>query len=91
MVGRAVKVVDLLEHAVELGHMEALYKLAHVSLVGVFFLSLRLCFYVFLPRRVRGIWEICTRLILFSFIHYYQLCIKSGHLTDVPPLSPSFP
>ena len=36
MVGRAVKVVDLLEHAVELGHMEALYKLAHVSLVGVF-------------------------------------------------------
>ena len=40
MVGRAVKVVDLLEHAVELGHMEALYKLAHVSLVGVFFISI---------------------------------------------------
>ena len=32
--------VDLLEHAVELGHMEALYKLAHVSLVGVFFISM---------------------------------------------------
>ena len=33
MQGKAVKVIDLLEHAIELGHMEALYKLAHVSLV----------------------------------------------------------
>ncbi|EJD08119.1 HCP-like protein, partial [Fomitiporia mediterranea MF3/22] len=32
MQGRALKVVDLLEHAVELGHTDALYKLAHVSL-----------------------------------------------------------
>ena len=31
--GKAVKVVDLLEHAVELGHSDALYKLAQVSLV----------------------------------------------------------
>lgn len=32
---RAVKVLDLLEYAIELGHMEALYKLGHVSLVGL--------------------------------------------------------
>ncbi|KAI5123803.1 hypothetical protein M0805_009098 [Coniferiporia weirii] len=32
MQGKAVKVVDLLEHAAELGHMDALYKLGHVSL-----------------------------------------------------------
>lgn len=31
--GKAVKVVDLLEHAAELGNDEALYKLAHISLV----------------------------------------------------------
>lgn len=30
---KATKTVDLLEHAAELGHMDALYKLAHVSLV----------------------------------------------------------
>ena len=30
---KAVKVVDLLEHAIELGHVEAIYKLAQVSLV----------------------------------------------------------
>lgn len=30
---RAIKVVDLLEHAVELGNTDALYKLAEVSMV----------------------------------------------------------
>lgn len=34
MRGKAVKAIDLLEHAIELGHMEALYKLAHVSMVS---------------------------------------------------------
>ncbi|KAL5483221.1 HRD3 [Sanghuangporus weigelae] len=34
--GKAVKIVDLLEHAVELGHMDALYKLAQVSLFHLF-------------------------------------------------------
>ena len=42
MQGRAKKALDLLEYAVELGHMEALYKLGHVSLVRPLFLSLTL-------------------------------------------------
>jgi SEL1 protein len=33
MMSRAVKVVDLLEHAIELGHVESIYKLAQLSLV----------------------------------------------------------
>ncbi|THG93907.1 hypothetical protein EW145_g8259, partial [Phellinidium pouzarii] len=32
MKGKALKVIDLLEHAAELGHMDALYKLAFISL-----------------------------------------------------------
>ena len=31
--GRAVKVLDLLQHASDLGHLDALYTLAHISLV----------------------------------------------------------
>lgn len=31
--GKAVKVKDLLQHSAELGSEEALYKLAHISLV----------------------------------------------------------
>ena len=31
---KAVKALDLLEHAVELGHMDALFKLAQVSMVS---------------------------------------------------------
>ena len=34
MEGKALKVVDLLEYAIDLGHMDALYKLAHASLVS---------------------------------------------------------
>ena len=33
--GKAIKVVDLLQHSAELGNMDALYTLAHVSLVRV--------------------------------------------------------
>ena len=33
--GKAVKVIDLLQHAADLGHMDALYTLAQVSLVSV--------------------------------------------------------
>ena len=33
--GRAIKVIDLLQHSAELGNMDALYTLAHVSLVRV--------------------------------------------------------
>ena len=40
MEGRALKVVDLLEYAVDMGHMDALYKLAHVSLVRFTYLFL---------------------------------------------------
>lgn len=35
--GRAVKVLDLLQHASDLGHTDALYTLAHISLVRAFF------------------------------------------------------
>ena len=31
--GKAIKVVDLLQHSAELGNLDALYTLAHVSLV----------------------------------------------------------
>lgn len=31
--GKAIKVVDLLQHSAELGNLDALYALAHVSLV----------------------------------------------------------
>jgi SEL1 protein len=34
MRGRAVKIIDLLEHAIELGNIEALYSLGRVSLVS---------------------------------------------------------
>ena len=34
MYGRAVKVLDLLQHAAELGHTDALYTLAKISLVS---------------------------------------------------------
>ena len=34
---KAVKAVDLLEHAIELGHVEAMYKLAQISLVSFSF------------------------------------------------------
>lgn len=34
--GRAVKVIDLLQHAAELGHTDALYTLGQVSLVSTF-------------------------------------------------------
>ena len=33
--GKAIKVVDLLQHSAELGNMDALFTLAHVSLVRV--------------------------------------------------------
>lgn len=32
--GKALKVIDLLEHAIELGHTEALFKLAQISMVS---------------------------------------------------------
>jgi SEL1 protein len=32
---KAVKVVDLLQHSAELGHMDALYTLSHISLVCI--------------------------------------------------------
>lgn len=35
MRGKAIKVKDLLQHSAELGNTEALYKLAHISLVCV--------------------------------------------------------
>lgn len=34
VLSKAVKVVDLLEHAIELGHVDAMYKLAQISLVS---------------------------------------------------------
>lgn len=34
MAGKAVKVLDLLQHAADLGHPDALYALAHLSLVS---------------------------------------------------------
>ena len=34
--GKAIKVVDLLQHSAELGNMDALFTLAHVSLVRVY-------------------------------------------------------
>lgn len=34
--GKAVKVIDLLQHAAELGHTDALYTLGQVSLVSLF-------------------------------------------------------
>lgn len=37
MRGKAIKVVDLLQHSAELGNMEALYTLGQVSLVCVFY------------------------------------------------------
>jgi SEL1 protein len=39
---KAVKVLDLLQHAADLGHNDALYTLAHISLVNpvVFILSM---------------------------------------------------
>lgn len=33
MRGKAIKVVDLLQHSAELGHLDALYTLAQISLV----------------------------------------------------------
>ena len=33
--GKAIKVVDLLQHSAELGNTDALYTLAHVSLVRI--------------------------------------------------------
>lgn len=33
--GKAIKVVDLLQHSAELGNMDALFTLAHVSLVRI--------------------------------------------------------
>lgn len=33
--GKSIKVIDLLQHAVELGSMDALYTLAQVSLVSL--------------------------------------------------------
>lgn len=38
---KAVKVLDLLQHAIDLGHSDALYLLAHLSLVSVAVLSER--------------------------------------------------
>jgi SEL1 protein len=35
--GKAIKVIDLLQHSAELGHLDALYTLARVSLVSFYF------------------------------------------------------
>lgn len=40
--GKVVKVKDLLQHSAELGNMEALYKLAYISLVGPILVTLTL-------------------------------------------------
>ena len=32
--GKGVKVLDLLQYAIELGHLDALYKIAQISLVS---------------------------------------------------------
>jgi hypothetical protein len=39
MRGKAIKVVDLLQHSAELGNMDALYTLAQISLVRVRFVN----------------------------------------------------